>query len=350
MKKLPALLSFSLLGSAGLAAVVAGAAEGVSSPIPELPGILLESDHLRARFVDNTSRLNVAGDGVLPGYSGVASLVYTGQERNIFGPGGLNYEMGSTLPKQGKLADLWNAPRIAPIKLEKLDARTVCLTQKGADAAGLNVEIVYRLGDSHIDQTVTTWPDTDIESSRTFWASYLLFIRNTSLYLRAALKDDPEMRWREMTSAGHNGSGRGTYFRSCELAGKAWHELLADDPVSRQAVFETPESRAATEAAGFRLGEITAFGNFYFGFVDDFVALTIFRPPARGYFMPCLSASGAQALRRPAWDFSIESGPQRAGERRTYRWRFVYKPYAGPNDVLQEVEHFRKEAGDDRSP
>jgi hypothetical protein len=333
----------------GLAAI-GPAAEGASPPNHELPGVLVTSSHLRARFVDNALRLNVAGDDMLPGYSGVASLAYTGQERNLFGPGGLNYEMGSTVPKQGRLADLWNAPRLAPIKLEKLDARTVCLTQKGADAAGLNIEIVYRLAETHIDQNIATWPDADIESSRTFWASYMLFIRNTSLYLRAALKDDPAMRWREMTSAGHNGSGRGTYFRSCELAGKAWHELLTDDPVSRQAVFETPASRAATEAAGFRLGEITAFDNFYFGFVDDFVALCIFRPPATGRFMPWLSASGAQALRRPAWDFSIEAGPQRAGERRTYQLRFIYKPYAGMDDVLQEAGRFLKDGGGDSRP
>ncbi len=339
---------FTLLGGAGLMTSVARA--DPSSSGPELPGVLLTSGHLRVRFVDNSPRLNVAGDGLLPGYSGVASLVYAGQERNIFGPGGLNYEMGSTTHKQGQRSDLWNAPRMAPMALEKIDARTVRLTQKGAEAAGLNVEIVYRLGESYIDQTITTWPDTDIESSRTFWASYMLFLQNTSLYLRASLKDDPQMRWREMTSAGHNGSGRGTYFRCCEPAGKTSHELLIDDPVSRQEVFETATSRAATEAAGFRPGEITVFDNFYFGFVDDFVALSIFQPPAHGHFMPWLSASGAQALRRPAWDFSIESGPQRAGERRTYRLRFVYKPYAGLDDLLQEVERFRGDASDNQSP
>jgi len=337
---------FLILWAAGAAS--AGSAEPPAPP--ELPGILLASPHLRARFVDNSIRLNVAGDGVLPGYSGVASLVYRGQERNIFGPGGLNYETSGVEPRQGQRADLWNAPRMAPMTLEKVDDQTVVLRQKGAEAAGLNAEITYRLGDCWIDQTITLWPDTDIRSSHTFWASYMLFVRNTSLYLRAALQDDPRMVWREMTSAGHDGTGGGTYFRDCAPSGKTWLQFLTDDPVTRQAVFETAASRAATEAAGFRLGRLTAFDNFFFGFVDDFVALWIFRPPADATIGPWLSASGAQALRRPAWDFAISSGPQRAGERRSCGVRFVYKPYAGLEDVLQEVARFQNGDGGGQGP
>ncbi|MBI2497131.1 MAG: hypothetical protein HYV75_04150 [Opitutae bacterium] len=338
-------LWFTALGLASAARLAAGdvpAAEAAPPADGRLAGVMLTHGRLRARITDNTIRLNAVGDGLLPGYNGVASLVSTDQERNIFAPAGLNYEIGSTVPKMGRLADRWNAPRLAPMTLEQLDARTIRLTQKGADAAGLNIEIVFHLGEAHLDQTITTWPDADIESSFTFWASYLLLVPNTSLYLRASLKDAPQPRWLELTSAGHNGSGDGTYFRPCDPAGKAWHEFLTDDPLRRQAVFETPASRAATEAAGFRLGEMTSFDNFYFGFVDDHVALWIFRPPANGRFIPRLSASGAQALRRPAWDHGILSGAQRAGERRTFHVRFVYKPFAGVDDVLQEVERFQR--------
>ena len=261
----------------------------------QLVDVILTNVHLRARFVDNSIRINAVGDDSLPGYSGLASLVYIEQGRNLFAPAGLNYETCSTVPKMGQRADLWNAPRVGPMALEQLDAHTVRLTQRGAEAAGLNVEIVYHLSETQVDQTITTWPDTDIESSHTFWASYMLFVQNTSLYLRAALKDNPQTSWLELTSAGHSGSGSGTYFRPFNPAGKAWYEFLTDNPVRRQALFETPASRAATEQAGFKLGQLTSFDNFFFGFVDDYVALWIFRQPENGRFNPWISASGAQA-------------------------------------------------------
>ncbi|MDD2762851.1 MAG: hypothetical protein PHE83_02620 [Opitutaceae bacterium] len=347
MKTMQTMASLIVGGAwmAGAACLAAADPSGAIATAPasdsRLAGIMLANGHLRVRVVDNSSRLNPVGDGCLPGYNGLASLVYAGQERNIFAPGGLNYEVCGTVPKMGRRADLWNAPRMAPMTIEQLDAHTVRLTQKGADAAGLNIEIVFHLGETHVDQTITTWPDADIEFSHTFWASYLHLVQNTSLYLRAALKDEPQTRWLEMTSAGHNGSGSGTYFRPVDPAGKAWHEFLTDNPVCRQAVFETPASRAATEQAGFKLGQLTSFDNFLFGFVDDYLALWIFRQPESGRFNPWISASGAQTLRRPAWDYGIESGPQKAGERRTFYVRFVYKPYAGLDDVLQEVERFQ---------
>ena len=354
MKAMRTIVSLILSGvwlaaATHLAAGDSPGAVAVPSAESQLVGIPLANGHLGVRIVDNVNRLNVSVDGLLPGYSGVASLVYTGQGRNIFAPAGLNYECCSTVPKLGRRADLWNAPRVAPMTMEQLDARTVRLLQKGAEAAGLNAEIVYHLGENYVDQTITTWPDADIESSHTIWASYMLFVQNTSLFLHGTLKDDPQSKWLEMTSCGHvnsgsggvfNGSG-GVFFRPFDPVGKAWYDFLTDNPVRRQAVVATPESRAATERAGFKLGEITSFDHFFFGFVDDYVALFIFRKPDNGRFTTWISASGNQALRRPAWDYAIESGPQKAGERRTFFVRLVYTPFAGVADVLKEVERFQ---------
>ena len=314
---------------------------GESDSTEALPGILLVSEHLRARIVDNTTRINAVDYDTLPGYNGIASLVSTDRDRTIFAPAGLDYECGSTVPRMGKLAGLWNAPRVARMAIEQVDDRTVRLSQNGSEAAGLNVEISFHIGDRYIDQTITTWPDSDIQSSSTFWASYMLFVQNTSLYLHGRVKDGPQTQWLEMTSAGHNNNGGGTYFRGCDPAGKKWYEFITDNPVRRQSVFETAESRTATVEAGFKLGTLESFDDFFFGFVDDHVALWIFRKPANGNFSPWISASGAQALRRPAADFAINSGPQKAGERRTFYVRLVYKPYAGIEDLLQEVERFQ---------
>ena len=100
-------------------------------------------------------------------------------------------------------------------------------------------------------------------------------------------------------------------------------------------------TRRAAEAVGFRVGDVRAFGGFFYGLVDDFLLLYIFREPD---FRMWMSASGSIALRNPAWDYATRGGPQRAGERRTYHTRVVYKPFAGAADVMQEVATFRGSA------
>jgi len=55
-------------------------------------------------------------------------------------------------------------------------------------------------------------------------------------------------------------------------------------------------------------------------------------------------------VRRPAWDFGIWSGPQEAGERRTHYVRLVYKPFAGIDDVLEEVQRFQAPAAERPRP
>lgn len=59
---------------------------------------------------------------------------------------------------------------------------------KASEASGLNHEIVFTIADSYIDQTITTWPDHDINSSHTFYASYMNQGQNTSLFLHGILQ------------------------------------------------------------------------------------------------------------------------------------------------------------------
>ncbi len=67
-------------------------------------------------------------------------------------------------------------------------------------------------------------------------------------------------------------------------------------------------------------------------------------------FRPWISGSGAEVVRRPAWDYAIDSGPQKTGERRRFLVRLVYKPFAGLDDVLREVERFDAHAAPGDAP
>lgn len=277
----------------------------------DLTGVTLRSGPLRARVTDNSARHCAPDDGIHRGYNGLASLIHEGQRRNVFAPVGFNYECSSTSPEYGAQKDAWDAPRVAPMTLGQPDEHTARLTQTAVDCAGLNAEIVFRLSDTHVDQSITLWPDRDVESSSTFWASYMNMVQNTSLFVHGALEGEGEKRWLEMTSAGHSGGAKDVFFRSVGPAGKDWHEFLTDNPVRRQAIFQTPETVAATEAAGFRAGRLASFDRFMFGFVDDYVLLWIFREPEGGRVHTWISASGGGSRPPPGLGFRPDHRPAR---------------------------------------
>lgn len=304
----------------------------------ERMGIVLERPPLRARVVDNGRRLMHLTDSVATGMNGLASLVHEGLNKNIFATCGMNLEGCRTTPPSGNVAGRAQAPRHAPLSMSR-EGESVILKQTAREGAGLNFEIIFALGESCVDQTITTWPDQDITFSTHFYASYMNQVQNTSLFLHGRLEGEDAARWLEATSPGHGGDGA-VFFRPVDPRGKAWHEFLTDNPVRRQKRFRDEAAIQAAEAAGFRPGKLSAPVSFFFGFVDDYVALYIFGEPV---FSMWISASGALAVRSPAWDYYVTDGPQRLGERRTYHARLVLKPYTGLEDVLAEVGRFREE-------
>jgi hypothetical protein len=306
----------------------------------ELPGIEIVSGQLKVRFVDNATRHIHLNDSYQDGMNGIASLIHSSQGKNIFATSGMNLECTHTDPPAGALKELWNAPRVGAMKMEQVDPFTVKYSQNSAEVSGLNMEIVFRVGESHIDQTITTWPDQDIESSSSFWASYMNQVQYTSLFIRNPEETGKGKEWLEIASAGHSASdGVGIFARPYDPCGMTWENHLKDNPLLRQAIIESPESRQATLDAGFTTYPSKKMDHFYYGLVDNFVYLMIFREPD---FIFWTSASGGAAVRSPAWDYEFISGPQMANERRSYHVRLVYKPFVSMEDILNEVESFLK--------
>jgi hypothetical protein len=223
------------------------------------------------------------------------------------------------------------------MQIERISDNSVLLTQAAGDAAGLNFRIVFTLGDYYVDQEITTWPDQDIDSSSSFWASYMNQVQNTSLFLRTPGDNSHGKEWSEISSAGHYASdGIGIYARPFDPHGKKWFDHLQDNPLTRQQIIESAESRNATLAAGFKQYN-RGMDHFYYGLVDEYLYLMIFKEPD---FFFWISASGASTLRSPAWDYGIRSGRQQAGEKKTYHVRLVYKPFVDVEDAISEVEMF----------
>ncbi|MHC4295135.1 MAG: hypothetical protein ACYSTL_06075, partial [Planctomycetota bacterium] len=223
---------------------------------PATTGIILSRGNLQIRVTNNTSRFSSLVDGYRSGYNGLASVIDARQKRNIFEPAGMNLECARVYPKSGPLKDSWNAPRLGPMSIQRIGHFAAKLTQKGTDAAGLNVEIKFKLNrNSTIDQTITTWPDHDVNSTLMLFASYMNLVQNTSLFLRGVREARGGLEWLEMVTPGHPSSASGwtfyefdNYYRPFDPAGKKWHEYLTDNPLLRQGVWDSSASIAATKA------------------------------------------------------------------------------------------------------
>ena len=132
------------------------------------------------------------------------------------------------------------------------------------------------------------------------------------------------------------------------MAGNDRHDYLTDNPVRRHALKGSPgveAAKAAQKEAGFEQGRIAggSFGGFFYGFIDDYLFLMVFRPSDDVTFNPWMSPVGGGAIRNPAWDFGASvRRPLSAGEKVTFHVRLVYKPFAGLDDLLREVDAFQK--------
>lgn len=299
-------------------------------------GIVLQNNLLTVRIVDNTNRFFSNFDNFIDGMNGIAALIHTDQRKNIFSTVGMNLETTRTDPSFGQHKDVWNAPRVAAMNLSQVDSVTVMLTQKASEASGLNFEILLSLGSNYIDQKITFWPDIDLKSSTAFFASYMNLVQNTSLYLRRPQTSKKPGEWLEIVSAGHGGGGE-IYARAIDPLGLKWYEFNKDNPLLRQAIDQTRDTKAATLDAGYSVYNERIPDHFWFGFVDEYVLIMIFKEPV---FNMWISASGGMAVRCPAWDYAFNSGPQVALEKRTYHVRAVYKKFEGINDILNEVDQY----------
>jgi len=304
-----------------------------------LPGITISNENLRIRAVDNAPRYNHHVDAVRGGMSGLAALIDRKHHKNIFSLHGLHCEGARSRPANGKSAVSKEcAPSAAPMTLNQTGPDTIHLLQSGSEASGLNMDIEFKLGARHVDQTVTLWSDCDIDSFDTFWSSQMNQVQCTSLFMQGLLQRARGPQWVEVTSAGYCADNR-VYYRPFDPTEMTWADHVIDNPVRRQKPKADEESVAATLKAGFVVNEPNKcpFAGFYYGIIDDYCYLMIFREPAF-YFWTCVAGA---AQRNPCWDYGIAGGAMKSGERRAYHLRLVFKPYAGVEDILQEVQAFR---------
>ncbi len=231
-------------------------------------------------------------------------------------------------------------PTVAPMTIARTEDGRAVLTQRGADATGLDTRIEYALGARHLDQTITLSSERGIDFFDTFWSSHLNGAQCTSLFMQGVLQGHSAPHWLEVSTPGMGNEGR-VYYRPFDPRGKRWSDHVVDNPVLRQKPAADAESIAATLAAGFVANEPNkcAFTGFYYGLFDDHLYLMIFREP-EFYFWT--GASGA-TIRNPSWDYGLAGGPLKAGEQRSFHVRLVFKPFSGVEDVLAEVRAFRGE-------
>lgn len=303
-----------------------------------LPGVSLENDYLRVRIVDNAPRYIHHTDTIVGGQNGIACLFDRKHHKNIFSLCGLQFVLANARPAQNKDIVKKIAPKPASMSLKQTGPNSAQLSRIVEEEGGLNTLIDYELAERHVDQTLTFWSNRDIDGFNTFCSSQMNQVQYTSLFMQGKLEQVAQPQWLEASSAGHSSDGR-VYYRTFDPFGKTWADHVLDNPVPRQKHTADPASIAATLKAGFIVNEPNKcpFTGFYYGIIDDYCYLMIFREPAF-YFWTCC---GGATQRNPTWDYGIAGKPAKAGERVSYHLRLVFKPFAGVEDILEEVRAFR---------
>jgi hypothetical protein len=305
----------------------------LEKPPCEPGGIVIENEQLKVRFSDNSPRFVNMYDEFVVGMNGIAFMAHKDQGKNIFAHVGMNLEACHTYPPAGKVHEQPQNTRKAPIKMEKMDEQTVRFFQDADEGAGLNFDITYKVHGHYVDHTITTWPNHDLDSCSAFWASYMHQLQNTSLFMKKP--DALGGEYVEVSSPGHGVWP--VFTRPYDPNGLTWHEHLRDNPLLRQAIRKSDETMKATTEAGFEAYPQKKMDHWYYGFVDEYVYLMIFKE--KDWIM-WYSPSGSKAVRSPAWDYEFKSGAQNAGEKKTYHVRLVYKKFIDFKDVIWEVERF----------
>jgi hypothetical protein len=299
------------------------------------PGIKLQNEFLKIRVVDNSTRYVQIIDTCTHGLNGIASLIDKKQHKNIFTVYGMNLENVRVYPEPVNF-NTWTENE--NFVLSRANDSSVIMSLRREDGL-INFDVQFTLSGHYIDQTFTVWPGKDLDSLSFFMASKMNQPQNTSLFMRKPASVDPAQPWIEVTSAGHGGQSE-IFERPFNPIGMDWFDYLRDNPVRRQAIVQSPESLKSTKEAGFKHYKEKKMDHFYYGFIDNYVYLQIFKEPE---FIMWMSASGGIILRMPAWDYEVKTGIQKKGEKKSFHTRLVYKPFVSFDDIMLEVDKFLKE-------
>jgi hypothetical protein len=287
------------------------------------PYVVLERGNIRAVIVNNEP----VDDEVLPGhrggYSGVASLTYRAQDKNLFVPfyAGLNFEHihdGTNQPR-----DILFEPRRAPMQIRRIDEYTTELYQPPTPHWQLESRLRYQLlEDGVIEMTLECIPLARTFKNNyigLFFASYINKPESLDIHFlgRPADQIDAEPQWIRGVTPEH-----GKF--STHLAVDDNRNFAHDPNFPLTLVFNKSNCRYAEP--------------WYYGVSGGMAFVLMFRPSDNVRFSQSPSGGGDG---NPAWDFQWFVPYYEVGKRYRFAMRAMYLPYKSPQQIIRATAKHR---------
>ncbi len=298
---------------------------GVRYAVPDKPYVVLRHGGVEAVVVDNRA----VDDAVLPGhragYHGLASLKHARQPRNLFVPAyaGLNFEHihDGTVQKREVLYE----PRLAPMELRVIDARTAELYQAPTPFWGLESCLRYELvGGGIVAMTFECIPRRHPGKNGylgLFWASYIDHPESLDIHFRGRPEDGGPIGWLTGATPAH-----GQAATHCALDDRRRFPHDPDFPL------ELP----------FGFSRLRPAEPWYYGVCRGMGFLQRFRPGDQVRLTQSPSGGGPGC---PAWDFQWFIEKPAIGRLYQLQMQAAYLPVEGQGDAGPVRAQMARQAG-----
>jgi len=262
------------------------------------------------------------------GYNGIASLTHKTESRNLFvsAYAGLNLEHILDGAETRGGPDPLFEPRVCPIQLRRVDARTVEMVQPATSHKGLESAMRFTMVPSHsidvVYECIPRRPVFDNGYIIIFWAAYINAPQDKAIHFLG--RDEGETtgeRWIKAVTPAH---------------GKLSTHRFVADPGPLPPVPGHPLTLV------FNFSKYRYTRPFYYGRYGDMVYQVMFDSPERVRFSQSPSGGGAT---NPAWDWQFVIRNYKVGRLYRLRARVVYKRFVSRDDCLSEYERWRDALG-----
>jgi len=273
----------------------------------------IESGDLSITFIDN----NKWGEVHRAGYNGIAELIHSEQDSNLFVPFYAGFNLEHILGGDS-LSQLFE-PRKHPIMLFRKSKTEVLLYQEATPLSSVESLTEFKVVEPHyIDITFRCiFHDSEFFKygyAGLFWASYINKPADKKIYFKGIKEDARDASWIGAYSVKHG-------HESTHIGIEDEHNFFFADNFNATLVNNFSRYRY-TDA-------------FYYGKFHNMAVAYLFDSDEVIRFSQSPTGGGET---NPAWDFQYLIPSLKIGKEYSFKARVIYKPFQSAKDLEQEYE------------
>jgi len=283
--------------------------------LSQIETVTIESGDLTITFIDN----NKWGEVHRAGYNGIAELIHSEQDSNLFVPFYAGFNLEHILGGDS-LSQLFE-PRKHPMMLFRKSKTEVLLYQEATPLSSVESLTEFKVVEPHyIDITFRcVFHDSEFfkhDYAGLFWASYINKPADKKIYFKGIKEDARDASWIGAYSVKHGQE-------STHMGIEDEHNFFFADNFN------------ATLVNNFSRYRYT--DTFYYGKFHNMAVAYLFDSDEVIRFSQSPTGGGET---NPAWDFQYLIPSLKTGKEYSFNSRMIYKPFQGAKDLAIEYENW----------